>query len=74
MPVAKGINTTTGSSTSTTSAVSNNYNSTSSEHVKAHKSIQCGGCGDMVVNQEWIMLNHVNTKYTVFNFTILGST
>lgn len=63
MPVAKGINTTTGSSTSTTSAVSNNYNSTSSEHVKAHKSIQCGGCGDMVVNQEWIMLNHVNTKH-----------
>ncbi|CAK5082613.1 unnamed protein product [Meloidogyne enterolobii] len=45
MPLAKGINTTTGSSTSTTTTVSNNYNSPSSEHVKAHKSIQCGGCG-----------------------------
>jgi hypothetical protein len=35
----------------------------SAEHLKAHKSVQCGGCGDMVINQEWIMLNHVNTKY-----------
>lgn len=64
--VVKGINNTTNNisaNTSTTQTVSNNnYSTSNSEHVKAHKSIQCGGCGDMVVNQEWIMLNHVNTK------------
>ncbi|KAF7639498.1 C2H2-type domain-containing protein [Meloidogyne graminicola] len=65
--VVKGINNTTNNisaNTSTTQTVSNNnYSTSNSEHVKAHKSIQCGGCGDMVVNQEWIMLNHVNTKH-----------
>lgn len=62
MAAAKGINATTGSSTTIFAVANNNCNSPS-EHVKAHKSIQCGGCGDMVVNQEWIMLNHVNTKH-----------
>uniref|UniRef100_A0A914HYH5 C2H2-type domain-containing protein n=1 Tax=Globodera rostochiensis TaxID=31243 RepID=A0A914HYH5_GLORO len=30
---------------------------------KVQKSIKCGGCGDLVINQEWILLNHVNTKH-----------
>lgn len=34
----------------------------STEQMKAHKTILCEGCGDQVINQEWIMLNHVNTK------------
>ena len=53
MAAAKGCNSMTciSTHTNTTSTISNlvannSYNSTStSEHVKAHKSIQCGGCG-----------------------------
>ena len=35
----------------------------STEHKsQSQKPIQCSGCGDLVINQEWILLNHVNTK------------
>ncbi|KAL3115797.1 hypothetical protein niasHT_007802 [Heterodera trifolii] len=30
---------------------------------KVQNSIKCGNCGDLVINQEWILLNHVNTKH-----------
>lgn len=32
---------------------------------KVQKSVKCEGCGDLVINQEWILLNHVNTKWAL---------
>lgn len=36
---------------------------TQEEVNKLQKSVECKGCGDYVINQEWILLNHVNTKW-----------